>query len=509
MHSNSLTYCVLIVAILAGSAGVSAQSASSILKQAEKALGGAKALKNVTSVTRRGTIRRLSDGAEGEYAYQTARPVLYNLSFDLDGFETELGYNGRSGWARNSRDGLRTVTGKASTDFQARAAFANLLWLDAGDQKAKVTSGGRANIDGRPANVVIFTTQKGVAIRLAFDAVSGLPVRVDIPNGEQTDSYVYDDYRPVAGIRMPFREVMTYGGETYEIRIGEARTNQPIARSEFDFPAVAGEPLPDIPSLLKEISANQTRIEAMLESYSFTQTISERELTREGILREKGSETFQMSFYKGNRIRRLIEKNGKPLSPKDQADADKDAEKQVEEIEKRLAKEESQISKMAEKGVRTEDNRRISIAELLAASKLINPRRERFRGRDVVVFDFEPNPAFDMKNAKSMLRFFGKTAGVMWVDEKDRQIARIESVLYESYKVGGGILAKLHRGASFTLEQERVNDEIWLPSRTEINGSVRVLLFKGLNINQLITSYGYRKFETEVKDARVDDVKKP
>ena len=71
------------------------------------------------------------------------------------------------------------------------------------------------------------------------------------------------------------------------------------------------------------------------------------------------------------------------------------------------------------------------------------------------------------------------------------------------------MLAKLQKGASFTLEKERVNDEIWLPSQADVNLSVRVLLVKGININQIVKSYDYRKFETEVKDAKVNDVKKP
>ena len=121
----------------------------------------------------------------------------------------------------------------------------------------------------------------------------------------------------------------------------------------------------------------------------------------------------------------------------------------------------------------------------------------------MIVFDFEPNPNFDYKNAKSMLKFFGKTAGVMWIDEKDKQVARLEAFLADSFKIGGGLLAKLRKGASFTLEQERVNDEIWLPSVADINLSVRVLLVRGVNVNQVVRSYDYQKFQTEVKDARV------
>jgi hypothetical protein len=80
--------------------------------------------------------------------------------------------------------------------------------------------------------------------------------------------------------------------------------------------------------------------------------------------------------------------------------------------------------------------------------------------------------------------------------------------LADSFKVGGGVLAKLRKGASFTLEQERVNNEIWLPSQADINLSVRVLLVKGIDVNQLIRSYDYRRFQTEVKDATVNETPK-
>ncbi|MCB1024463.1 MAG: hypothetical protein KDB79_08735, partial [Acidobacteria bacterium] len=78
-------------------------------------------------------------------------------------------------------------------------------------------------------------------------------------------------------------------------------------------------------------------------------------------------------------------------------------------------------------------------------------------------------------------------------------------VLFDSYKVGGGLLAKLRKGASFTLEKERLNDEIWLPSAADINLSVRVLLFGGVKVNQLVESYNYRKFQTEVEGAKVNE----
>lgn len=278
--------------------------------------------------------------------------------------------------------------------------------------------------------------------------------------------------------------------------------NPQLARSEFDFPSISGEPLPDLRALLEQLQQNEDKVEEILDTYSYAQKSTKRELGKDGVLRETESETRQLSFYKGYRVTHVIEKNGKPLTEKDQRDEDKNAEKRVEEIEKAIAKREKEELKG---GPPREDGQRVSIAEVLRASNLVNPRRERFRGRSVIVFDFEPNPNFNYRNAKSFLKFFGKTAGVMWIDEQDKQVARLEAYLADSLNVGGGVLAKLRKGASFVLEQQRVNDEIWLPAVADINLSVRVLLVGGVNVNQRIESYDYRKFTTEVKDARVGE----
>lgn len=495
---RNLFFLILICFVFAS--GVSAQSPAKILKQAEKALGGAKALQKVRSRQKTGTITRLKDGAGGAFSAQTAAPNFYNESYDLDGFEIESGYNGKSGWTRNSREGLLTLTGTASRDFQTEVSYRNNLWLNFKKEKSKIVSCGQSKAGGKSANCLNLTTAKGVSIKLYFDAANGLLIREEIPAGDALKTFDYADYRSINGVQEPFSINAGIGEVVYAIKLENVTHNQTVVKADFDFPQISGEPLPDIPELLKQLQANEDKTEELLETYSFTQKIVARELGKDGVLREKESETFQLSFYKGNRIRRLIEKNGKPLSERQQADEDEKVQKNLAEIEKRIAKKETESD---------ENNRRVSISETLRASLLKNPRRERFRGRDVVVFDFEPNPNFDMKNAKSMLKFFGKVGGVMWIDEKDKQVVRLEASLFDNFKIGGGLLANLKKGATFTMEQERVNDEIWLPSLVDVNMSVKVFLVKGINLNQSVKSYNYRKFKTEVTDTKIDDVKNP
>jgi hypothetical protein len=505
-----LSFLIFVFALSAA-----AQSPGKILSQAGKALGGEKVLKTIRSRSAIGRVRRLSDGASGAYQTQTQEPNFYLESFDLNGFEIARGYNGKSGWTRDSRDGLRTLTGEPSRDFQAAAGFRNSRWLNYKQEKARLAflkQERLASSGGKTVNVVQLTTAKGARFKLFFDAASGLLLREEIPDGESVKTFDYDDYRRVGAILEPFAVKVsdTADGETYEIKFSEIRHNQQIAKSVFDFPQISAEPLPDIKTLLEEIRANADRVDRLLDNYSYTATRIDREIDKAGNLVEKNSESVSFSFYKGYRVTRLIAKNGKPLSAEDQADEDKKVEKQIREIEGRIARKEKKADEQRRRDVSTGkagnpdeegEGQRITLSDALRGSLLVNPRRERLRGRDVIVFDYEPNPEFKPKTR--IEKVFALCTGAVWVDAGDKQVVRLEAFLTKS---AGNFLAKLKRGASFTLENERVNNEIWLPSVADVNLSVKIL-FAGINVNNLIKYGDYKRFDTEVKDGKVDEIK--
>lgn len=484
------------ILLLVFASAAAAQSAGKILGQANKAYGGEKSLKAIKSWEATGRITRKSDGASGTYKTFAQTPNLYGETFDINGFEEQKGYNGKSGWTRNSRDGLRTLTGDASRDFQAEAFYRSLRWVDAKDEKSKLNVGGKSVINGKAANVILITTAKGVQIKLHFDAASGLLLREEIPAGEIVKTFDYDDYRKVGNVMEAFRIVATLGDESYEIKLDDVKQNPQIAKSAYEFPRMSGDPLPDINALLDEVRANAAKIDDLLENYSFKETKIEREIDKAGNLVEKDSETVLLSFYKGYRIRRQIEKNGKPLSENDQAKEDKDVEKQVAEIEDKISKRERKEAKSNAK-TPDEQDKRITLSDALKGSLLVNPRRERFRGRDVIVFDYEPNPQF--KPQSRLEKLFAFCNGAVWVDTTSKQVVRLEAFLTQS---AGNFIGKVKRGASFSLENELVNNEIWLPSRADVNLSVKIL-FAGINVNNLIKYTDYSKASVEIKEATV------
>jgi hypothetical protein len=498
--------------MLALAVTASAQSPDKVNRQALKAMTnrtGERALREIKSWQAKGTITNQKDGATGNYQAMAAQPNLYMTVFDLHGLETSAGYNGKSGWMRDSRDGLRTMTGQLSRDFQAEAAYRNSRWLDYKKDKSKLIFAGQTTINGKPANTLVLTTPKSVKIKMHFDAVSGLLVREEIPADGVTRVYDYSDFRPVGNgadkVMEPHVINLTIGEAQFAIKLDSVKHNPQIDRAAFEFPKISNEPLPDIAELLKKVSENADELDRLLEKYTYTENITSRELDDKGQLREKETETIELTFYKGNRIRRKVAKDGKPLSAKDEADEQKRIEKRIREIEKHEAEKEKKAAKEQDFDHDDDGDRgqRLTIADVLRASKLVNPRRERFRNRDVIVFDFQPLPGY--KPQKDYEKFFGKLAGALWIDATDRQVARIEARLVDSYKIGGGLLASLKEGGSFVLEQDRINNEIWLPTRADINLGVKVLLVKGLNFNQVVTYGNYKRFNVDAEKEKLKD----
>ena len=507
-----ITLCFVSVLLIAARA----QSPDKVLKQAVKALTngkGEKPLRAIKSWEMKGTIRDLSNGATGSYSAAATLPNLYTSTFDLNGIEVSAGFNGRSAWLRDSRQGLQTLTNQASRDFQTEAAYRNTRWLDAKRDKSKLTAAGQADVNGKPANVVLLTTAKNVKIKLYFDLASGLLVREEVPAAEINRTFDYSDYRLIDGVMEAHQIQITTGEQRLEVKLERITHNAPVDRAAFDFPKLSNEPLPDITALLKQVGENEEEIDRLLEKYTYTETVTQRELKGDGQLVEKESETFELTFYKGNRIRRQIAKNGKPLSASEEADENKKVEKRVRDVEKKEAEKEKKADKEREvaqsKGGTPDPDsgQRPTISDILRASRLVNPRRERLRGRDVIVFDFEPLPGY--KPQKDFEKFFGKNVGAIWVDAADKQVARVEARLASDFNIGGGVLAKLREGASFVLEQDRINDEIWLPTRADINLGLRVLLVKGFNVNVNIVYGNYKRFNVEAEKERLKDPVKP
>lgn len=204
---------------------------------------------------------------------------------------------------------------------------------------------------------------------------------------------------------------------------------------------------------------------------------------------------YTFFYLQGDEVSTLVKKDGKPLSLEQQKKEKEKTQKRSEELQKREAKKEAKQEKAKEENKLEKDDDDVGIETFLRACQFVNPRRERFRGQDVLVFDFEPNP--DFKPHKLAEKVVHQLAGVVWIDEKALDVARLEAYFVGDFRFGGGLIANLQKGTSFVFEQAFINNEVWLPTYMEAHLGARVLLLKSFKVNATTRYFDYKRFNVE------------
>jgi hypothetical protein len=252
--------------------------------------------------------------------------------------------------------------------------------------------------------------------------------------------------------------------------------------------------LPDLKALFQQIDANQQAVDKIKENYAGTKV--EEETDYEGNGKPKKPDVRESTFFylHGTEVSTLVKMNGQPLSAEAQKKESARVLKQIEELEKTAQKKESPDQK-AKQEQKDEEEEEVSIDAFLRACQFVNPRRERFRGQDVLVFDFEPNPEFKARTLVE--RVIQKLGGVIWIDEKALDVVRIDAFFVNNVKIAGGLVADLQKGTRVILEQTYVNNEVWLPTYEAVHIDVRVLLLKGIKVDGTTRYSDYKKFNVE------------
>src|SRR6202030_2137955 len=247
------------------------------------------------------------------------------------------------------------------------------------------------------------------------------------------------------------------GNEAYDITVTRAVVNATIGERVFDFPKRSQVQLPDLKALFKEIDDNQKAIDKIRENYTGTRSEEETEYDKTGKVTKRELKEYSFFYLGGNEISTLTSTGGKPLGEEEQK---KENDKTQKEIREHEAKKETKEAK--EKGNEKNDNEDPGIEVFLRVCQFVNPRRERFRGQDVLVFDFEPNPEF--KAHKLEEKVVQKLEIGFWIDQKAHDVARLEAYFVGDFRFGGGVLANLQKGTSFVFEQAFINNEVGLPT---------------------------------------------
>ena len=119
------------------------------------------------------------------------------------------------------------------------------------------------------------------------------------------------------------------------------------------------------------------------------------------------------------------------------------------------------------------------------------------------MIDAEPRPGFvpQMKESKLLSKFRGR----VWIDKADLQLAKLDVECLYTVSFGW-FLARFHKGTRITVEQTRLNNEVWLPLHVAAKIDVRVALLKNFDVELEQAYRDYKKFRSSSKIVGVTEV---
>ena len=254
-------------------------------------------------------------------------------------------------------------------------------------------------------------------------------------------------------------------------------------------------------ALFRAVAAKDLGNDKRQRDYTYIERDVERKLDGKGNLKSTEARTYEVLQIYGEQVRRLIEKDDKPLSKKD---AEKEEEKIQKVIDKRKDESEVDRKKRAEHEEKDREQARKFVTEVADAYNFKLVGTEQLAGRDAWVIDGEPRPGFvpHMKESRLLAKFHGR----VWIDKADLQLAKMDIECLDTISFGL-FLARFHKGSRLVLEQLRVNDEVWLPSHLTAKIDVRVALVKGFNVGLEQTFRDYKKFRSSSKIVSVGEAR--
>ncbi|MDP9039942.1 MAG: hypothetical protein M3O02_11845 [Acidobacteriota bacterium] len=267
----------------------------------------------------------------------------------------------------------------------------------------------------------------------------------------------------------------------------QAGSSPPQPATEDAERAPGETPLPDIAALMRQVETNQRTSETLQKSYLFHSVQTMQELGSGGEVKKTTSREADHFWLNGVPVEKVTRRDGKDLSPAELA-------KEDERIDKETRKQHQLREEKDARGKETDPHGHdeVTVSRLLELGAFTNERRVDRNGRATIAVDYTGDQHTSTHNrAEDVMK---DLAGTVWIDEADKVIVHLEGRFARDFKIGGGVVADIHKDTHFAFDQARVNGEVWLPARIDAQGQARALLLFKFAGRLNIAYSDYRKF---------------
>ena len=198
--------------------------------------------------------------------------------------------------------------------------------------------------------------------------------------------------------------------------------------------------------------------------YTFNQLSRREKLDGNGSVKEKDEKLFEVFYIEGLMYRRLVKRNGQPLSAEEvtrEQQRERDFRQQLPERKRRKAQ-----------GPQPDE---VALnEELISRYSFDLVGQETINGRPCYEVTYRPR-SDDLPIRHRIDRLLNKVAGKVWVDTQDYEIAKLEIHLAGKATMWAGLIASV-RKLEGEFEQTRTDEGVWLPLRIEGSLDARVFV---------------------------------
>ena len=226
----------------------------------------------------------------------------------------------------------------------------------------------------------------------------------------------------------------------------------------------------------------------LARNYTFQERRVVKALDKNGSQKHLDIQTYDVTILYDEPYSRLIQKNDKPLTEKEE-------QKEEEKLDKFIAKHKNESEKdRQERAAKREKERhqgRAFSADVMNAYDFRLSGEEQIDGRDVYVIEAEPRKDFHPTQPHADI--LSKIRGKVWIDKKEYGWVKVEAETLDTIS-WGLLLFRIHKGSKLKFEQTHLNDEIWLPRQISVSGGARIAVLVN-SIFEFEDSFSnYKKF---------------
>jgi len=243
----------------------------------------------------------------------------------------------------------------------------------------------------------------------------------------------------------------------------------------------------DAAEIVRRSIATEDRTIELSRNYGYQQRQEIRETESNGKLRKTGSETYDVLILEGAPHRRHVAHDDKPLPPNEQA---REEEKFRREVELRRKDNPEQRQERIADYDRRRRRQREPYREVPNAFHLRVAGEENVAGIPAWIIEATPKPGY--KPISNATRFFPKVKGRIYIAKNDYQVLKLDIESLDTISFAG-FLVRMAKGSRIVIEAEHINNEVWLPVRAVLHGSVRIALIKVIRGEVIFTFTNYKK----------------